>query len=78
MKEIKYKPREMDRTTFVKFFLERFLRALDQSITNISLINTAELKELLRIERADGETVIDITKKSNFEITQEALSFIEN
>ncbi|MBR1762921.1 MAG: hypothetical protein IJ731_06110 [Eubacterium sp.] len=76
MKKIPYVKKEMDKATFIELFLGRTLRALDSSITNIVLKDTADLKKLLTIERTDGQTVIDITKLSNLELTQEALNYI--
>lgn len=76
MKNITYKRKEMEKATYIKMFLERTLRALDPTIQNISLTDTADLKQLLIIERSDGQTVINTTKLSNLEITAEALKFI--
>jgi len=77
MKEITYQKKEMNKSTFITLFLERLLRALDNSIRNISLIDTADMKQLLLIEKDEGKRIIDITKLSNIEITKEAIKAIE-
>ena len=76
MKNIPYQKKEMDKTTFITMFLGRTLRALEPTITNISIKETPEMKQILVIEKTDGQIVIDITKLSNLEITQEATNFL--